>query len=101
MSNQSSGVKTAFTTIPNPSPVNIDQRVRVFRLRVLNCTDFDHYTTLYCRAGRNQFEHDIYFNPDTEEKLFNVVRAGKVPLDKVSVGEVIGWLMERGIESLG
>ena len=100
MSNQS-GARTALITTTAPPVTVTDQRVRVFRLRVLNCRDFDHYTTLYCRAGRNQFEHDIYFNPDTEEKLFDAVRAGKVPLDKVSVGEVIGWLIERGIESLG
>ena len=94
------GAKAAATGLTTHVPIPIDQRVKVFRLQVENCTDFDHYTRLYRRSGRNQFDHNIYFNADTEEKLFDVMRTTKIPRELCSVGEVIGWLMERGIESL-
>lgn len=96
--NASSRASTTSTSTEVNPP---DQRVKVFRLQVENCKDFDQYTRIYRRDGRNQFDHNIYFDAATEEKLYDVVRQGKVPSNLLSVGQIIGWLMEKGIESLG
>ncbi len=77
-----------------------DARVKIFRLQVEQAGDFQTYTNLYRRAGRNQFDHNIYFKSSVEEELFNAVREGLVPDNLTSVGQVIAYLMLHGIAAL-
>ncbi len=77
-----------------------DARVKIFRLQVEQAGDFQTYTELYRRAGRNQFDHNIYFESSVEEELYKAVREGLVPDNLTSVGQVIAYLMLHGIAAL-
>lgn len=86
--------------VDNTAQSEDDQRIKLFRLRVDRTRDFAHYTKLYLPERRAQFKHDVYFDPATEQLLYEAVRDGLVPESQLTAGQVIGWLMERGIEAV-
>jgi len=80
--------------------VAFKSNIKVFKLKVAECANFDIYSQRNIRPQRTQFNHDIYFNADTEEQLFNAMKTGLIPDELHSVGQVIGWLMLKGIERM-
>lgn len=84
----------------NVAKTDTDRRVKVFCMQAVAVKDFAEYTELYLNPERNKFSHFLYYDAATEEKLFNAIRAGLVPRDLVTASEVIGWLMERGIDAV-
>jgi len=91
---------TGEIVVDNTAQSEDDQRIKLFRLRIQRTLNFAHYTKLYLPERRAQFKHDVYFEPATEEQLYEAVRDGLVPEKQLTAGQVIGWLVERGIEAV-